>query len=102
MKSDYRFSETLYEFTPDKMNHWAFFQSGLNRDEFLLIIKSMAGSKAAETGIFRVQNQSYKGFQEGNPLIRQHAFVVRLFSDNDRLETFIFHNVYKHSSGVHH
>src|SRR5208282_379347 len=28
MKSDYSFARTLYEFTPDKMNHWDFAQSG--------------------------------------------------------------------------
>jgi hypothetical protein len=100
MKSDYSFSEILYEFTPDKMNHWAFFQSGLNRDEFLLIIKSMALSKSAETGIFRVQNQSYKGFQEGNPLIRQDAIEVRLFSDEDGVEMLFFQKDYKKSAGV--
>lgn len=100
MKSDYSFSETLYEFTPDKMNHWAFFQSSLNRDEFLLIIKSMAVSKSAETGIFRVQNQGYKGFQEGNPLIRQDAIEVRLFSDEDGVEMIFFQKGYKNSAGV--
>ena len=66
MKSDYSFVKTLYEFTPDKMNHWALSQRGLNRDEFLLMIKSLSLLKSADTGIFNEQNSSYKGFQQGN------------------------------------
>ncbi len=60
----------------------------------------MALSKSAETGIFRVQNQSYKGFQEGNPLIRQDAIEVRLFSDEDGVEMLFFQKDYKNSAGV--
>jgi hypothetical protein len=100
MKSDYSFSESLYKFTPDKMNHWSFSQASLNRDEFLLIIKSLALSRSAETGIFRVQNQSYRGFQEGNPQIRQNAIEVRLFSDEGGVEMLFIQKDYKNSAGV--
>jgi hypothetical protein len=66
-RSDYGFVKTFYDFTPDKMHHWAFMGRGEMRDEFLLMIKSIALSRAAQTGIFNVQNQGYKGFQKGNP-----------------------------------
>jgi len=100
MTSDYSFVKTLYEFSPDNMNHWAGLQRGLNKDEFLLIIKSMALPKSAETGIFNIQNPSYKGFQEGNPQVRQDGIVVDLYSDEGSVEVIFFQEDYHNFPGV--
>ena len=78
--SDYDFKKSLYEFTPDNMHHWTFSQGTLYREEFVLILKTGL-STSAESGIFNVQNQSFKGFQEGNPKARQGTINVQLFSD---------------------
>ncbi|PYX69205.1 MAG: hypothetical protein DMG72_21335 [Acidobacteria bacterium] len=100
MKSDYSFVKTLYEFTPDKMNHWALSQRGLNRDEFLLMIKSLSLLKSADTGIFNEQNSSYKGFQQGNPEVRPDAIAVNLYSDEGSVEFIFFQKGYQNSPGA--
>jgi hypothetical protein len=100
MKSDYAFIKTLYEFTPDKMNHWVFSPSGLNRDEILLLIKSIALPKAAETGIFNLRTQTYRGFQQGNPQVRQNEIFVDLYSDEGSVEMIFFQKDYRIFPGV--
>jgi hypothetical protein len=100
MRSDYSFVKAVYEFTPDRMNHWVFSHGGVNRDEFLLIIKSIVPVKAAESGIFNVQNQSYKGFQQGNPQVRQDGIFIDLYSDEGGVETIFLQKDYKNSAGV--
>jgi hypothetical protein len=78
--SDYDFKKSLFEFTPDKMHHWTFSLSTLYREQFVLILKN-ALTTSAEHGIFNIQNQSFRGFQEGYPQARQVSVVVQLFSD---------------------
>lgn len=84
--SDYDFKRSLYEFTPDKMHHRTSSQSTLYREEFVLIFKTAAMATSAESGIFNIQNQSFKGFQEGYPQARQVSVVVQLFSDEGSAE----------------
>ena len=99
MKSDYSFINALYEFTPDKMNHWGL-QRGLSRDEFLLIIKSLALPQSAEAGIFKVRSQTSQGFQYGNPQFRKDNVVFDLYSDEDSVEMILFQKNYRNSAGV--
>lgn len=82
------------------MNHWVSVRRGVTKDEFLLLIKSIALPKSAETGIFTIQNQSYKGFQEGNPQVRQDRIIVDLYSDEGGVEMIFFQKDYKSSTGV--
>jgi hypothetical protein len=63
-KSDYSFVKTLYEFTPDKMNHWSLSQRVHGREEFLLLIKSIALPRSAETGIFKPAKPELQGVSE--------------------------------------
>ncbi|HST11574.1 MAG TPA: hypothetical protein VLL05_14460 [Terriglobales bacterium] len=99
IRSDYLFVRDLFEFTPDKMNHW-----GLQRDqprgEMLLIIKSITLLKSAESGIFVLQNPSYKGFQEGDPRVRQDGIGVHLFADDGSIEIIFLQKDYNKSEGV--
>ena len=99
-KSDYSFVKTLYEFTPEKMNHWSLSLRVHDREEFLLLVKSIALPRSAETGIFNLQNQSYKGFQDGNPQVRQDEIVVHLFSDEDSVEMIFLQKDYQNPTGV--
>jgi hypothetical protein len=99
-KSDYSFVKTLYEFTPDKMNHWSLSQRVHGREEFLLLIKSIALPRSAETGIFNLQNQSYRGFQNGNPQVRQDGIIVHLFSEEGSVEMIFFQKDYQNPAGV--
>ncbi|MFY9979214.1 MAG: hypothetical protein WAK22_13375, partial [Candidatus Sulfotelmatobacter sp.] len=66
-KSDYLFLRKLYEFTPDKVNFWAWSSSTHAHDAMMLLLKSVVPAKEAETGIFGIQNESFKGFQQGGP-----------------------------------
>ncbi len=99
-KSDYSFAKTLYEFTPEKMNHWSLSHRVHDRGEFLLLVKSIALPRSAETGIFNLQNQSYKGFQDGNPQVRQDEIIVHLFSDEGSVEMIFLQKDYQNPTGV--
>jgi hypothetical protein len=85
-KSDYQFVKNVYEFTPARMHYWSLSPGVHYREDVVLMIKSIMPAKAAESGIFRIQNQSYKGFQQGNPEVRQNSFLVDLYSDDGGVE----------------
>ena len=99
-KSDYSFVKNLYEFTPEKMNHWSLSDRVHNRDEFLLLVKSVALPRSAETGIFNLHNQTYKGFQEGTAQARLHDITVHLFSDEGSIEMIFLQKDYQNPTGV--
>jgi hypothetical protein len=99
-KSDYDFVKNVYEFTPSKMHYWSL-SSGVHvREMIVLLIKSIMPSKPAETGIFNIQNGSYRGFQQGNSQIRQDKLLVDLFSDDGGVEFIFFQKDYHCSTGV--
>jgi len=100
MKSDYSFVKTLYEFNPERMNHWAFSRGGFNRDELMLLIKSIALSKSADAGIFNLKDANYKGFQQGDPQVRQDRILVNLYSDDGSVEMILFQKDYRDPKGV--
>lgn len=100
MKSDYSFNQAVYEFTPDKMNHWDFRRAPVNRDELLLIIKSIVLSSSASSGIFNIQSGKYVGFQQGNPQAQPHAIVVSLYSDDGEVEMIFTQKDYRKSVGI--
>ena len=100
VKSDYNFVKTLYEFTPDKMNHWAASQRVHYPEQYLLIIKSIALPKSAETGIFNLHSPSYEGFQQGSPKVRQDGIIVDLYSGEGSVELIFFQKNYRNSAGV--
>jgi hypothetical protein len=87
--SDYGFLKTVYEFSPHKMHHWSLSSSVHAREGLLLILKSIIPSKAAESGIFYVDNQSYKGFQQGSPGARGTPIILDLYSDDGGIDLII-------------
>lgn len=99
-ESDYSFIKALYEFTPDRMNHWSLSQRVHNREEFLLLVKSIALPQSAETGIFNLKNPRYKGFQNGNPQARQDGIMVHLFSEEGSIEVIFLQKNYRNPVGV--
>jgi hypothetical protein len=99
-ESDYSFVKALYEFTPEKMNHWSLSHRVHDREEFLLLVKSIALPRSAETGIFNLQNRSYKGFQDGNPQVRQDEIIVHLFSEDGSVEMIFLQKDYQNPNGV--
>ncbi len=100
MNSDYNFVKTLYEFTPDTMHHWNVTSRIFSRDALLLVLKSLATAKSAESGIFKVQNQGFEGFQQGNTQARENGVVVNLYSDDGSVELIFTKQNYREAVGV--
>lgn len=98
--SDYVFVRNVYEYTPDKMHYWSLSPGQHAREQMVLLIKSIMPAKAAETGIFYVQNLDYKGFQQGNPEIRQDRLVLDLYSDESHFELMFLQKDYHNATGV--
>ena len=100
VRTDYNFAKTLYEFSPDTMHHWDVSSRSFSRETSLLVIKSLAPLKCAETGIFKVQNKSFKGFQQGNAETRENGVAVYLYSDEGSVELIFGERNYTSSTGV--
>jgi hypothetical protein len=100
VNSDYHILKAIYEFTPQKMNLWSTTQHGVNRDELLLILKSIVPLKAAQSGIFYLQNAQLLGFQEGTPSPHQDVIAVHMFGDRGSVEMMFFQAGYKNSQRV--
>jgi hypothetical protein len=97
-KSDYDIVRTIYEFSPDKMQHWN--ARVLFREQFLLILKTAAVPTSAQSGIFDIRNNDFRGFQAGNPQVRQDGIVVHLFADDGSVEFIFSQKDYKAPSGI--
>jgi len=98
--SDYIFLKNLYAFTPDSMHYWALSSRLHYHEQMLLMIKSIAPSKPAETGIFNLQNQSFRGFQQGDPQVRQDSLLLSLYSDEGEIEIRLLQKGYRNPAGV--
>ena len=99
-RSDYDFTRKLYEFTPEKMNRWAIRPSVHYRETMLLTIKSTSLLWSADSGIFNIHNQDYKGFQQGSTQARPNGIVVDLYSDDDGIEFIFNQKDYQDREGV--
>jgi hypothetical protein len=98
--SDYTFAKNVYEFTPAKMHYWSLSDGVHNREGIELMIKSIMPVKAAETGIFYVQNHEYSGFQQGDPAVRKDNLVLDLYSGDNHCEMIFLQKDYPGSIGV--
>ncbi len=65
------------------------------RDNMLLLIKSVALSRNANGGIFRIQNPSFQGFQQGNLAAFSDGCIFSLYSDTGRMEFMLSEKNYK-------
>ena len=93
--SDYQVLSTIYEFSPERISLWEAKQHGVSKDELLLILKSIVPLKAAESGIFYLQNERLKGFQEGAPSPRQDVLALHMFGEMGSVEMMFFQMNYK-------
>lgn len=62
--------------------------------------KSIIPSKPAETGIFKIRNQDYQGFQQGDPRVRQPWLLLDIYSGYGSFEIVILQKDYASSVGV--
>jgi hypothetical protein len=99
-RSDYAFANKLYEFTPRNMNRWAMRPSVHYRESMLLTIKATSLLWSADSGIFNIQNQGYKGFQQGSTQARPNGMVADLYSDEDGIEFLFNQKGYQNTTGV--
>ena len=96
----YEFLRRLYEFTPDKMHRWSLSADVHVRETFLLTIKSVSLTPWAEDGIFTLQNDTYRGFQQGSPQLRSKDIVVDLYSKDGGVEFVFDQRNYDNSAGL--
>lgn len=90
--SDYEFTKRVFEFSPEKMHHWAIGPQIHAREQVLLITKSILPAKSAETGIFNVHNATYRGFQQGSPeapSAKAVGILLTLYSTDDTFELLL-------------
>jgi hypothetical protein len=98
MASDYNFVKAIYQFSPDRVHYWALPPGVHYGEQAVLVAKSVMLLKPADTGIFNLQTPSFKGFQQGDPRIRQNVLCLNLYSDEGSVE-FMFdqRNYFGHS-----
>jgi hypothetical protein len=98
--SDYAFVRNVYNFSPDKMRYWSLSSAVHYREDEMLIMKTILPANSAETGIFNIQNASYKGFQQGSPQARQDNLLVNLYSDEGSVQIRLCQKDYHNPAGV--
>lgn len=98
--SDYTFVRNVYEFTPAKMHYWSLSTGVHYREQAVLILKAIIPVKAANTGIFYVQNPDYKGFQQGDPQACHDPLLLDLYSDEGTFEVIFTHTDHHDAMGV--
>jgi hypothetical protein len=81
--------------TRDTMAVWSFSPPVHNRDNMLLLIKSVALSRNADGGIFTIQNPFFQGFQQGNLAATSDGCIFSLYSDTGRTEFALNEKNYK-------
>lgn len=102
--SDYAMARLLYEFNPSKMQSWPPSPGTQYRQLALFASKSLIlshiPSTPAESGIFNLRSQTYRGFQLGNPQARQDGLSIELYFDDGRFEIAFLQEAYEEPSGV--
>lgn len=98
--SDYEFMKRVLEFSPEKMHPWTFSSVIASREQVLLLTKSIVPSSPSETGIFYLDNGTYKGFQQGNPLARRDSLLLSLYSEDGSIEIFLVQKQFANPAGV--
>jgi hypothetical protein len=99
MKSDCNFVKAVYEFSPDKMNHWIYKRASESR-RVPLDLEVNRRLQRVDSDIFYIRNQGYLGFQQGDCRVRQGRITVDLYSDDGGIEMNLFQKDYRDSGGV--
>ena len=99
-KSDYDVVKNVYEFTPSKMHYWSLSPGVHYREQIMLLLKSIMPSKPADTGIFNIRNESYRGFQQGNLDIDRSGAIVTLYASDGGIEFVFAAGHYKNPGGL--
>jgi hypothetical protein len=92
--SDYVLARDVYDFSPKKIHYLSLSSDVHSHDQAMLNLKSLLPARSAETGIFNIQSASYKGFQQGNPQVRQDSLLVNLYSEDGSVQLKFFQKNY--------
>jgi hypothetical protein len=87
-KTDYVFRKTMLEQTPDQLKPWMNERESY-RVSFLLLIKGIS-SVGGETGLFRVEEKGWKGFQYDDPAKKPKKVALELYDSEDRHVEILF------------
>ena len=103
---NYVFLKRAYQLTPDKIRYWS---TSSYQDQILLRLKASfledigmgMSSNPAESGVFNVEAQGYKGFQYGDPKARPSMIEIRLYDqENGVFEIKFLQMAYDEAAGV--
>jgi len=97
--SDYVVASNIYNFSPATMHYWSLSPQVHYREDVMLSMKSMLPG-SAEHGIFNLQNAGYRGFQQGNPQVRQDTLLLNLYSDDGSVQIKFSQKDYRNPAGV--
>ena len=97
---DYSFWNNIYEITPAAIHHWSFSRRVQMQESMLLLMKSVFLTPSAHSGIFRVENDHFKGFEEGDPKARPGAILIHFFSDDGDVEIVVSQGCCRESRAV--
>lgn len=81
-KSNYAFEKTMLELTPDRLKPWMSQREAVGTS-MLLTIKAVS-SFGGETGLFRVNGGSWRGFQFDDPSKKPKRITLELYNAEDR------------------
>lgn len=97
--SDYVIASNIYNFSPATMHYWSLSPQVHYREDVMLSMKSLLPG-SAEHGIFNIQNAGYRGFQQGNPQVRQDTLGLNLYSDDGSVQIKFWQKDYRNPGGV--
>lgn len=97
--SDYVVASNIYNFSPATMHYWSLSPEVHYREDVMLSMKSLLPG-AAEHGIFNIENAGYRGFQQGNPQVRQDTLVLNLYADDGSVQIKFSQRDYHNPTGV--
>jgi hypothetical protein len=88
LQSDYELHRQILEVTPGQITLLTR-RADAVRGAMLLVIKGVMIPRGGESGIFRVRNEKFQGFQFGDPLSRPKTMSAEMFGEDGGL-SFIF------------
>ncbi len=97
--SDYVVASNIYNFSPATMHYWSLSPEVHYREDVMLSMKSMLPG-SAEHGIFNIQNAGYRGFEQGNPQVRQDTLRLNLYSDDGSVQIKFSQKDYRNPVGI--
>ncbi|HET7892540.1 MAG TPA: hypothetical protein VFL34_13500 [Candidatus Sulfotelmatobacter sp.] len=97
--SDYVIASNIYNFSPAHMHYWSLSPEVHYRENVMLSMKSMLPG-SAEHGIFNIQTAGYRGFQQGNPQVRQDTLLLNLYSENGSVQIKFWQKDYRNPTGI--